>query len=285
MKLQVKKLCFAMLKAALFLSLIIFLCFFSLRQLAMQKFDDVWKQLGLPQKDAHVNINFSFTNGTLEYFGAKNAKNIAAGNRAALVQELVVYAKKYFESEEFKTFYTDIRKKMKPSAPAVLPVLTRDEVKAEERQRLKKQLKAAEEGLNSTNPKVKNGVPFLIESTKKQIVALDDPGNPAIKRRMDQASKMSNDVSMQYGAELHKFESRYPADAHLLLKTRLQQILDITSDVDYTAELKDGYRGKKVFVNPVYEKKTGEWKLAFRAGKTATDAVRDAAKQWLIELK
>ena len=70
----------------------------------------------------------------------------------------------------------------------------------------------------------------------------------------------------------------------MLLKKRLQEILDITADVDYAAELKDGYNGKKVFVNPAYEKKAAEWKLAYRAGKTTTDAVRAAAQQWLAEL-
>jgi hypothetical protein len=60
--------------------------------------------------------------------------------------------------------------------------------------------------------------------------------------------------------------------------------LNKTADIDYAAELKDGYKGKKVFVNPTYERKPAEWKLAFRAGKAATDAIRAAAVQWLKEL-
>ena len=66
--------------------------------------------------------------------------------------------------------------------------------------------------------------------------------------------------------------------------TGLQEILDVTADVDYNAELKQGPK-YKVFVNPVYEKKSKDWKLAYRAGKQAVDAVRAAAQKWLGEIK
>ena len=74
----------------------------------------------------------------------------------------------------------------------------------------------------------------------------------------------------------------------MLIKKRLEEILNITADVDYAAELKETeWKGKKwkVFVNPAYEKKSKEWKLAFRAGKPVTDAVRAAAEKWLKEFK
>jgi len=35
----------------------------------------------------------------------------------------------------------------------------------------------------------------------------------------------------------------------------------------------------------VYEKKSKEWKLAFRAGKETTDAIRTIAQKWLQEIK
>jgi hypothetical protein len=285
MKSQTYRLSYAVVKAAIVVSAIFLFCFFTVEKIAIKKLDDVWKQLGLTQRDAHVNINFSYTNGQLQYFGAKNAKNIALGERVAIVNQLVAYAKKYYAGDEFKNFYRDFRTKMKPAAPPALPVLSREKAKADEKQRLEKQLKSAEEGLNSTNPKVKNGAPTLIENIKKQISSLDDPDNPAIKRRMDQDARMLNDISTQYASEVQKFEEKYPADPQVLLRKRLQEMLDVTADVDYNAELKDGYGGKKIFADPAYEKKPAEWKLAFRAGKTATNAVRGAAQQWLKELK
>ena len=54
--------------------------------------------------------------------------------------------------------------------------------------------------------------------------------------------------------------------------------------MDFNAELKD-QNGKKKFVNPVYEAKRPEWKMAFRAGADVTELTRAFALQWLEELK
>lgn len=264
--------------------MICLVCFIILAMKVNKMAEDVWKQLGLTAQDAHVNINFSFTNGRLQYFGAKNAKNIVTGDRPAVVKQLVDYAKKYVASQEFKTAYTNYRNKMKPREPQAMPAVTVEDIKAEEKMRLENQLKTAEQNLNSPNPKIKNGAPTAIENIKKQMAALDDPNNAVIKRRLDQANQMANAVTKQHQDALQKFEQKYPEDPKLLLKKRLQEMIDITGDVDYAAELKEGYKGKKVFVNPVYEKKPAEWKLAYRAGKPATDAMRAAAAQWLKEL-
>ena len=61
-------------------------------------------------------------------------------------------------------------------------------------------------------------------------------------------------------------------------------MLDVTKDVDFNASLKEQY-GKKKFVNPAYEAKRPEWKMAFRAGKEVTEMTRAFAQQWLNELK
>jgi hypothetical protein len=39
-----------------------------------------------------------------------------------------------------------------------------------------------------------------------------------------------------------------------------------------------------VFANAEYENKPGEWKLAFRAGKEATETSRTFANDWLKSL-
>lgn len=250
---------------------------------AKKRADDVWKQLGITLPQANMDINYSFNYGVFDYTGAKNAKNIAPGDRVAIIGQLVAYAKKYYNSNEFRTAYGTYRKGMMPQPP-VSSTETAETIKAMEKLRLERNLKTAEEGLNSTNPKVKNGAPMRIENVKKELAALDDPNNATIKRRL-----ADNDRSYQYAVKLYgdkmtKFNQDYPEDPKGLLKTRLQQMLDITADVDYGAELKDAYN-KKFFVNPLYERKPAAWKLAFRAGKATTDAVRAEATKWLSELQ
>jgi hypothetical protein len=279
------------LKALLAVLIISSFCVFTAAKKAARLTQDLWRQLGLTQEAADMNINFSFQSGMFQYEGAKNAKDIALGNRVAVVNQLVAYSKKYIASPKFQSDYlhkwtiskNDWEKRNPDPATFATPV-TAESIRIEERQRLEKQLKTAEDGLNSPNPKVKNGAPYAIENTKKQIAALDDPNNAVVKRKLDEAARMAAAQHKQYLEAKHAFDSLNPKDPRALVKIRLQEILNKTADIDYAAELKDGYKGKKVFVNPTYERKPAEWKLAFRAGKAATDAIRAAAVQWLKEL-
>jgi len=263
------------------------LCFFAVAVKTKKMTDDVWQQLGLTSPDAELNIKNSILQGSLYYYGAKNAKNIITGNRVAVVNELVAYSKKYSSSPEFKASYKKYRDQMKPKPYEYVPA-TAESIKAQEKQRLEMNLKTAEEGLNSTNPKIKNGAPLRIENIKKELAALDDPDNKTVKRFLDDEKRMYEGILKQNEEAMKNFEQKYPEDPQLLIKRRLEEILNITADVDYAAELKETeWKGKKwkVFVNAAYERKPKEWKLAFRAGKPVTDAVRAAAEKWLKEFK
>jgi hypothetical protein len=274
------------LKTILTLFVISSLCFFITAMKAKEAADDIWKQLGLTLPQAQNNINQSFIKGHFFYDGAKNAKNIALGDRVAVVNQMVAYAKTYWNGPElqtaYKNYWTQQYSRTKAKKP-VPPALTADSIRAVEMQRLEKLLKAAEPGLNAPNPNVKNNATTRVENIKKQMSGLNDPNNASIKTRVDNANRYRNDILEQHRKE-QEFLSEYPEDPKALLKKRLQTILDITADVDYAAELTEA-NGIKYFVNPDYEKKPSEWKLAFRAGKVATDAVRTAAQQWLKELK
>jgi hypothetical protein len=262
-------------------------CFFAITIEVNKINDDVWKQLGLTMPDANRNITNSVLRGSLYYFGAKNASKIAAGNRAALIKEMFAYAKKYSSSPDFKASYKKAREEARPKLYE-LPGATPEAVRARERKRLEENLKTAQEGLNSTNPKIKNGAPTRIENIKKEIAALDDPENKTIKRLIENERSINESVIQQNEQATKKFEDQYPEDPQLLIRKRLEEILKVTGDVDYAAELKDvEWQGKKfkVFINPEYEKRSKEWKLAFRAGKPPTDAVRAAAETWLKEFK
>ncbi|MET0243318.1 MAG: hypothetical protein ABW174_07615, partial [Flavitalea sp.] len=59
--------------------------------------------------------------------------------------------------------------------------------------------------------------------------------------------------------------------------------LEVTSDIDFNAQLKEK-NGKMIFVNPAYEGKSADWKRAFRSGREAVLAARSFAQEWLKEL-
>jgi hypothetical protein len=264
------------------------LALFTIAMKLKQTADDVWKQLGISVSDAQYDIRESFFDGHLYFYFAKNAKDIALGNRAAVVKELIAYAKKYYNSPEFRKAFQEHQEKLGASVWATIPpkpvAKTADSIRAEEKRLLEKQLAVTETYLNSPNPTAKKNATAQIENIKKQIQALDDPNNPTVKRKLDVYNRNYQIQLKVYNERKQNYDTLYPSDPKSLLKQRLQQILDITADVDFSAELRVGYKGLKYFVNPDYQKKPAEWKMAFRAGKPATDAIRAAAQQWLKEL-
>ena len=75
----------------------------------------------------------------------------------------------------------------------------------------------------------------------------------------------------------------WPADHRELLKKRLRELLELSNDIDWNAKLvNDG--GRKRFANPAFEQKDPRWKMLFRAGRPAVDALRSFSKDWLAEL-
>ena len=73
--------------------------------------------------------------------------------------------------------------------------------------------------------------------------------------------------------------------AHDLFAACAKEIgLEVTSDLNYDAQLVDR-NGKKVFADAALEAKPDQWKLAFRAGKPATEAARAFAQRWLSDLQ
>lgn len=75
-----------------------------------------------------------------------------------------------------------------------------------------------------------------------------------------------------------------PKDPKVQLRKALQTVLAATEGVDYAAALQQK-ETKKYFANPAYEAKPETWKMAFRAGREATEGARAYAKTWLAELK
>ena len=88
----------------------------------------------------------------------------------------------------------------------------------------------------------------------------------------------------EYKKDIKRWEALYPATVNDLLKRKLKEFLQLTSDIDYGAKLEQ--RGnKKVFSDPTLEMKDAFWKACFRSGKPTVMAARAFAQQWLLELK
>src|SRR5688572_3992802 len=139
--------------------------------------DDMWKQLGMTKVQGTDGIKNSFINGYLDYYGARNARNIATGNRAGIAKDLLTYTKQYINSPLFKKEYEKFRKDGKPEAPEYRArhraAISKDRV--EETQ---EQIKRTEEIMKK--PDMKKIMEPSYEMLKKNLVELKDTNSKMI---------------------------------------------------------------------------------------------------------
>ena len=83
---------------------------------------------------------------------------------------------------------------------------------------------------------------------------------------------------------MKELDAVYPADPRALVANRLRKFLDLSKDIDFTAQLVER-DGKKRFADAALEARPAEWKMLFRAGKPAVDAARAFAQKWLADLQ
>lgn len=246
--------------------------------------DEVWKQLGLNKQQGTEGVYRSFTGGYLYHYEARNATNIATGNRLAVAKDLLDYTKQYLSSEAFKKAYEVERRQAKPEKPEIKPVRTKAEIQKEEIEKMEKSLKDSEKNMKDFTPEMKKGLEPVIEMLKKTIKEYQDPNHQYFESLMLYDKYQNEANEKRYAENMLKWQQNYPADFTPIIKERLTTFLERTKDVDFTAALKTVYNKKK-FVNPDYERKPVEWKQAFRAGKDVTEYAREFAKKWLAELK
>jgi hypothetical protein len=240
-----------------------------------------WSQLGITESRAIENIRQSFLEGYLYSYGASAAKNIALGDRAAIALDVLNYTKSYVNSPAFIKAYEEARAAATPVKP--LPPKTKEQIQKEKIAELDKTIAEGEKSMK-TLPKdliepFKEVQRMLLEQKKDY----EDPDSEMLGLLATSENYMYANATTKYEEQMRQWQKEYPADHKLMIKARLEEFLAVTADVDFNAALKEEYRVKK-FVNPAYERKSDEWKMAYRAGKPAVDAARTYAKAWLAEL-
>lgn len=249
---------------------------------AEKMYADLWQQLGIAKNEGTTQIRESLMFGYLQFYGARNIKKIATGDRVGVAKDLLAYTKQYVNSEAFKKQYATQRLDSKPIAPE--PAKTEEQIRKEKIDEMKKDIEKTEKSLKAAQPEYKKIFEDNLERQKKMLKEYDDPNHKVMKIMIKSEQSNHEYKVKQYEKRMQEWEESSPADPMVLVKKRLQQVLDITKDVDFSAELTEKY-GKKVFVNPTYERKHANWKYAFRAGKEVTETVRAFAENWIKEIK
>ena len=245
----------------------------------MECYADLWQNLGTTAKDGSDMIRESFLNGYLQYYGLKNLKNIAVNDRKAIATDLLDYSKKFVQSAEFKKAYETKRQRMRPKDEIKKPK-TEAQIREELIAETKKSIAEMEETMKTASADMKKTFEKLLDQQKNQLEEYQKPDNKMIARMAQGEQTMNEAIVKQFESDIKKWEENYPEQSSAFIKKRLQEVLKVTEGIDYSAELTER-NGKKYFVKQEYERKDGNWKKGFRAGKELTEYVRGYVKDWM----
>jgi hypothetical protein len=243
--------------------------------------DKTLSELGLIRDGAIAYIDSSFTAGTLIYPAA--ASKIASKARAAIATDMVRLAKEWTESPEFVQWYSNFRRNGKPPAPE--PPHGAGEINSERLLAIK-QLEETAKNINLLPADQQPAMKRMIDSTRAAMMTEQMQMRPEQMIEQDRIANEAFNIKIQsYNKQLSDWDKTFPPDPVDAIKARLQAYLALSDSVDFTAALTDLTNGKRLFVNPEYEKKSWTWKKCYRAGKEANAAARQAVWAWLKGLK
>jgi len=267
---------FGMLAAGL-----IFICFFLFSFTTKRYTEDFLQQLGITKTSADEKITNSILGGYLNQYGLRNVKNIAAGNRAAIAKDLLTYTKQQVNSPAFQQAYNQLRENNKP---APNNIQTPEEMRTGMIEQYKKSLAEAEANMKKSDPSMKKIFEPIVVSLRQQLKDSEDPQNLMLANYKKNYPEMLKSLEASSKQQLADWEAKYPSDKWLFIKERLKHFMEETGNIDFTAQLIEK-NGKKYFVNPAYEHKGNNWKLAFRAGKEVIEPARAFVQGWMAETK
>ncbi|OOQ56416.1 hypothetical protein [Mucilaginibacter pedocola] len=74
-------------------------------------------------------------------------------------------------------------------------------------------------------------------------------------------------------------EQSYPADPQEMVKKRLEEFMETTADVNFSAKTANGE-----FIDEEYRRKPDQWKMYYRAGRPVIAAAREEVAKWIEEM-
>ena len=205
---------------------------------------------------------------------------MAPVSRVALVNFALTLSRTFVESDEFTRRYADHRE---ANGPDPLPeAQTADAIFAKQRAGFEAQVAEMRKLFDQITPEQRT----TLEEGWKQMREQLDAMEKGDKRKEIEAllADQVNEQVRSRQAAMTAFEKTYPTDPRALVAMRLRHFLEVTGDVAYDAKLVDKDK-KQAFADAVFEAKPAEWKMAFRAGRPATDTARAFAQKWLTDLQ
>jgi hypothetical protein len=247
--------------------------------------DELWKRLGISREIGEDNISESFFRGYLFTAGVGNLKNIVTGDRVAVAKEILIACKKQVEGEEFRQEYNEYRKRVKPVVPtSCTKEKIRQELVLNYEEAVRNNQGLVNLALTMRNEDMKKSAEKSIVKCRKILDEVQTGNSKLITEQMIYADMRYKTEMEVYKRHMSEWEQNFPADSRQLIKKRLERFMRLTKDIDFKASTKV-VRGKKIFTDPLYERKPAEWKMGYRAGKEVMQTARAFAAEWMKELQ
>jgi hypothetical protein len=246
---------------------------------------DLLATLGISVGRAKEAVFDSFMSDAVSIAGKPAAFTAMSPDaRVAVVNFALNLARTFVESDDFKRRYADHRE---ANGPDPLPEeQTAEQIFQRQRAGFENQVAEMRKLFDQITPEQRA---TLEEGWTEMRGRLSEMEKGEKRKEIEGLLKDERDAQVRArDAAMKEFEKTYPADPRALVAMRLRHFLDATGDVNYSAQLVDtsvGNAKKKVFADAALEAKPAQWKMAFRAGKPATDAARAFAQKWLADLK
>ena len=258
---------------------------FTTQKILDDKLKNLLQQFKTDDASAKQSILYAVSGPSYYLPNVKVLKDMAIGDRAAIVQSVGNNVKEYLSSKEFIKNYNQLREDRKPTAPEA-PKLS-DQLKQEQKNNLLNAIAEAEKNKKQMGADQQAMFDDIINVYKQQLADIDDPEKTMYKPEMDDYIKQSYQMQIdEYNNKLAEWENEYPKDnPNPMIKKWLNNFLDKSADINFDAKLEKDKYGKMKFVDQQYEYKDSQWKLYYRAGKETVNAARTFAQNWVKELK
>ena len=258
---------------------------FTAQKIVDDKLKSLLLQFKTDEESAKSNILYAVSGPSYYFPNVKIIKDMAAGDRVAVIQSIGKNIKEYLSSKEFTGEYNKLREDRKPTPPEA-PKLS-NQLKDEQKANLVNAIAEAEKNKKQMPADQQPIFDELIKTFKQQLADLDDPNNTMYSSQTDEYIKQGHDMEMQdYNTKLAQWEADYPKDdPKPMIKKWISSFIDKTADINFNAKLEKDKYGKMKFADQQYESKDSQWKLFYRAGKETVDAARSFAQNWLKEIK
>jgi len=183
---------------------------------------------------------------------------LAVLQRKSAVEALGTKAKAYYASEVFKRRWAEYRFQFTGGEDP-------------------EQRRAAAEA------QVKGQLDVAVQQMEQMMPMLPPAQQAEMRKAIAKAKAEKAGVAGQVGTGRGDSDAP-PKDPAVPLKKALQHFLAVTDGVDYGAGV-SLQNGRKYFSNKAFEAKPAEWKMAFRAGREASEGARSYVRGWIAELK